>query len=111
MGIFDKLALLFKVCYGFVMSDSRTTLVEKAKIIIEQSHLAKNEKEMLEGRVPFIAETMLQMFVTVCEEDPFSTDAIVKNLKMKLDAQGNLKRIHEIVKQERREMEDALAMG
>lgn len=94
------------------MSDLlRATLVEKAKHIVEESHLTKKDKEMLEGRIPFIAETMLQMFVSVCEDDPFSVDAIVKNLKVKLDAQGNLKRLHEIVKQERREIEDALVMG
>jgi hypothetical protein len=30
-------------------------------------------------------------------------------MKKKLDAQGNLKKLHEIVKQERREFEEALA--
>jgi membrane glycosyltransferase len=47
--------------------------------------------------------------VDVCEEDPFSVDAIVKSMQKKLEAQGNLKKIHEIVKQERRELEEALA--
>lgn len=94
------------------MSDSsRITLVEKAKLIIEQSHLAKKDKEILEGRVPFVAETMLQMFVQVCEEDPFGADMIVKSLQKKLDAQGNLKKLHEIIKQERREIEDQLVAG
>ena len=54
---------------------------------------------------------MLQMFVEVCQEDPFSIDAIVKSLKKKLDSQGNLKKIHEVVKQERQEIEEALAAG
>jgi hypothetical protein len=35
----------------------------------------------------------------------------VKSLKTKLEAQGNLKRLHEIVKQERREFEEQLAVG
>ena len=54
---------------------------------------------------------MLRMFVEVCKEDPFGVDAIVKSLKKKLDAQGNLKKIHEIVKQERRDIEELLAAG
>jgi len=33
---------------------------------------------------------------------------IVKSLKKKLDAQGNLKKIHEIVKQERMEVEELI---
>jgi hypothetical protein len=67
------------------------------------------DKKMLEGRIPFVSDIMLQMFVDVCEEDPFSVDAIVKSMQKKLEAQGNLKKIHEIVKQERRELEEALA--
>jgi hypothetical protein len=88
---------------------SRTILVEKAIALVEESHLAVPDKKMLEGRIPFVADVMLQMFVDVCEEDPFSVDAIVKSMQKKLEAQGNLKKIHEIVKQERRELEEALA--
>lgn len=88
---------------------SRTTLVEKATALVEGSHLSVPDKKMLEGRIPFVADVMLQMFVNVCEEDPFSVDAIVKNMQKKLEAQGNLKKIHEIVRQERRELEEALA--
>lgn len=88
---------------------SRTVLVEKAITLVEGSHLSVPDKKMLEGRIPFVADVMLQMFVDVCEEDPFSVDAIVKSMQKKLEAQGNLKKIHEIVKQERRELEEALA--
>lgn len=94
------------------MTDSsHSVLVNKAVSIVSQSHLSPADKKLLEGRVPFVAEAMLQMFVEVCEEDPFSADAVVASLKKKLDAQGNLKKIHEVVKQERREIEDMLAVG
>jgi hypothetical protein len=36
-------------------------------------------------------------------------DAIVKSMQKKLEAQGNLKKIHEIVHQEQRELEEVLA--
>lgn len=94
------------------MTDSsHSVLVNKAVSIVLESHLSSADKKLLEGRVPFVAEAMLQMFVQVCEEDPFSVDAVVQSLKKKLDAQGNLKKIHEVVKQERREIEDMLAVG
>lgn len=93
------------------MTDSsHSVLVNKAVSIIEQSRISAADKKLLEGRVSFVAESMLQMFVQICEEDPFSIDAIVQSLKKKLEAQGNLKKIHEIVKQERREIEDMLAV-
>ncbi len=90
---------------------SHALLVEKAILIVEQSHLSPADKKLLNGRIPFVAEIMLKMFVDLCEEDPFSVDAVVENLKKKLDAQGNLQKIHEIVNQERREIEEALAIG
>jgi len=89
----------------------RTSLVEQAKTIVENSRLSPADKKLLIGRVPFVADVMLRMFVEVCNEDPFSVDAIVRSLKKKLDAQGNLKKIHEIVKQERRDLEGLLAIG
>ena len=89
----------------------RVQLVEKASAIIESSHIPKADKKLLLGRIPFIAEIMLQMFVQVCNEDPFGVDVIVKSLKKKLDAQGNLGKIHEIIKQERREVEDLIMAG
>jgi hypothetical protein len=88
---------------------SHKELTEKAMAIVEQSHIPAEDKKILSGRIPFVADMMLLMFIQVCEEDPFGIDAVVKNMKKKLDAQGNLKKLHEIVKQERREFEEALA--
>ncbi|KKU79183.1 MAG: hypothetical protein UY04_C0015G0037 [Parcubacteria group bacterium GW2011_GWA2_47_7] len=94
------------------MTDSkRTELTLRAKEIIHGSHLSTADKTLLEGRVLFIADSMLEMFVQVCDEDPFGVDAVVKSLKKKLEAGGNLKSIHEIIKQERREIEESLAIG
>lgn len=89
----------------------RISLVEQAKTIVEGSRLSAADKKLLIGRIPFVADVMLRMFVEVCTEDPFGVDAVVKSLKKKLDAQGNLKKIHEIVKQERRDLEELLAAG
>lgn len=89
----------------------RTVLVNKGLAIVEQSRLSPADKKLLAGRIPFVGEMMLQMFVQVCEEDPFSIDAVVKSLKKKLETQGNLKRLHEIIKQERREVEELLVAG
>jgi hypothetical protein len=94
-----------------MVEQTHAALVEKAIAIIEQSQLSVADKKLMEGRLPFVADMMLQMFVEVCEEDPFGVDAVVKSLKKKLDTQGNLEKIHEIIKQERRELEDALALG
>lgn len=89
--------------------DERTSLVEKAKTIVEQSRLSASDKKLLLGRIPFVADMMLQMFVEVCQENPFGADAVVKSLKKKLDAQGNLKKLHEIAKHERHDIEELLA--
>ena len=94
-----------------MVDSERTALIEKAKAFIEQSRLSPDDKKLLEGRIPFVADAMIEMFVEVCEEDPFGIDAIVKSLKKKLEAQGNLKKLHEIVKQERRDIEDLLVAG
>lgn len=91
------------------MSLTRQELTSKATAIVEQSHISAADKKLLAGRIPYIADVMLQMFIQVCEEDPFGVDTVVKNMQKKLEAQGNLKRLHEIVKQERREFEEALA--
>ena len=88
-----------------MIDSKRNELTERAKIIIHGSSIALNDKQLLEGRIPFVSEPMLEMFVQVCEEDPFGVDAVVKSLKKKLDAQGNLQRLHEIIKQERIEAE------
>ncbi len=84
-------------------------LVEKATAIVSGSHLSPADKKLLIGRMPFVVDVMLQMFVQVCDEDPFGIEAIVKSLKKKLDAQGNLKKIHEVVRQEREEVEELIA--
>ena len=94
-----------------MVDTERTALIEKATAIVEESRLSAADKKLLIGRIPFVADVMLQMFVQVCQEDPFGADAIVKSLKAKLNAQGNLKRIHEIVKQERRDVEELLVAG
>jgi hypothetical protein len=94
------------------MADTdHASLVKQAEAIVEASRLSAADKKLLIGRIPFVADVMLQMFVQVCQEDPFGVDAVVKSLKKKLDAQGNLKKIHEIVKQERRDIEELLAAG
>lgn len=91
------------------MDDTQhAALVEKANAIIKSSHLSDADKVLLMGRVQFVAGAMLKTFVDVCEEDPFSVEAIVKNMKKKLEAQGNLVKLHEIVKQERAEMENLI---
>ena len=90
---------------------SHAQLVEKVVVIIESSHLSVEDKKLLNQRVPYVADIILQMFLQVCDEDPFGIDMLVKNLKKKLDAQGNLAKIHEIVKQERREVEDLIVSG
>jgi hypothetical protein len=89
----------------------RVSMVEEAKAIVASSHIPASDKKLLEGRIPFVADVMLAMFVQICREDPFSIDTVVKSLKKKLEAQGNLKKLHAIVKQERKEIEDAMAMG
>lgn len=87
---------------------SQTEYIERSTAIVESSHLSAEDKKMLLGRIPFVAKSILEMFVQVCEEDPFGVDAVVKNLKKKLDAQGNLKTIHEIVRQESKDIEELL---
>ena len=89
----------------------RIVLTAKAIELVESSNLSADDKKLIEGRIPFIADVMLKMFVEVCEEDPFGIDAIVKGLKKKLEAQGNLGKIHEIIKQDKREIEELLAAG
>ncbi len=90
------------------MENDRAILIKKASQFVEESSLSPAEKKLVEGRIPFAPDAVLQMFVQVCEEDPFGVSGVVKNLQKKLDTQGNLSRLHEIVKQERREIEEAL---
>lgn len=93
------------------MDSDHQKLVVRVQEIVEASHLQADEKKLLIGRLPFVSSMVLGMFVQICEEDPFSIEMLVKNLKAKIDAQGNLKKIHEIVKHEREEFAEALAMA
>jgi hypothetical protein len=91
------------------MADNEhAALVEKANVIIDSSRLTGADKILLKGRIQFVTGAMLQTFVAVCEEDPFSVEAVVKSMKKKLEAQGNLVKLHEIIKQEKTEIEDLL---
>ena len=90
------------------MSKGQNELLDKAKTIVDGSSLSDADKMMLLDRLPYAGSMILSMFVEVCEGDQFSTNMLVKNLKTKLDAQGNLTRIHEIIKQERVELENML---
>lgn len=103
------LALGNYLCYNIIMNSERNDLTQKALSIVEGSKLPKQDKELLLGRLPYAPSMVIQLFVQVCEEDPFSIDALVVNLKKKMDAEGNLQKIHEIMKQERAELEHALA--
>ena len=89
-------------------TETRSEYIARSSAIIMQSHLSGADKKMLLGRISFVADSILEMFVQVCDEDPFGVDAVVRNLKKKLDAQGNLKTIHEIVKQESHDIEELL---
>lgn len=89
-------------------NETRAEYIERSSAIISQSHLSGADKKMLLGRIPYVADSVLEMFIQVCDEDPFGIDAVVRNLKKKLDAQGNLKKIHEIVKQESQDIEELL---
>jgi hypothetical protein len=51
------------------------------------------------------------MFVAVCVDDPFSINLLVKNLKLKLDAQGNLTKINAVKQQEREYYQSVIAMA
>ncbi len=91
-----------------MVDQSHVSLVEKAVAIIESSHLPSVDKKLIKGRLPFVAEPMLSMFVEVCEEDPFGIDLVVKNLKRKLDTQGNLSKLHQVIEEERKEVEELI---
>ncbi len=83
-------------------------LATRAKEIVEFSALESKDKQILLDRLPYCETNILAMFVEVCDQDPFSIDALVKNLKRKLDAQGNLSKLHAIVQEEREEIERIL---
>jgi hypothetical protein len=87
----------------------RKHLTERAAEIVENSSLSVEDKKLLHDRIPYCETSILKMFVEVCDQDPFSIDFIVRNLKKKLDAGGNLTKIHAIVREEREEFERRLA--
>jgi hypothetical protein len=87
----------------------RLQLVSQASDLVNQSGLPLKDKKLLLGRLPFAAETMLRVFVDLAQSDPFSVDRIVRSLKLKLETQGNLKKLHTIVRQERDEVERMIA--
>jgi hypothetical protein len=78
---------------------------------VRNSHLSDSDKQLVIGRIPFVAEVVLEMFVAVCEEDPFGLDVFAKSLKAKLEAGGNLKKLHEVIEKERIELETALVVA
>jgi hypothetical protein len=86
-------------------------LVEQAKKFVAESSLSENEKELLVGRLPYVSTVVLDMFVAVCVDDPFSINLLVKNLKLKLDAQGNLTKINAVKQQEREYYQSVIAMA
>ncbi len=90
------------------MDNAHQQLLETAKNYVTESMLTDEDKQLLLGRIPFIATPVLQMFVSVCNEDPFGASRMVENLKKKLEAQGNLRRLNEIMKREREEVEELI---
>ena len=90
------------------MNEKQRSLLARAKVIIDSSGLADSDKQLILDRLPFTGLPMIETFVLIGEEDPFSVDYLVKNLKVKLDAQGNLSKIDEIIKVERVELEEML---
>lgn len=83
-------------------------LVERATVIVENSTISPEDKKLLSDRIPYCETSILAMFVEVCEQDPYSVDFIVNNLKKKLDAGGNLSRIHAIIREEKEEYRQRL---
>jgi len=84
-------------------------LAAKATELVETSSISTEDKKLLCDRIPYCETSILAMFVEVCDQDPFSVDFIVQNLKKKLDAGGNLSKIHAIVKEEKEEFARRLA--
>lgn len=92
-------------------SVSRSLRVETACTIIERSLLSSADKKLLAGRVPFVSDDVLDMFLdAVAEGGSPSLQKIVNNVKIKLAARGNLERIRAILKQESAEIEKMLAL-
>jgi hypothetical protein len=100
---------IFGVWYILGMN-SRDELVVRAIEFVNSSHLKPGDKKLIVGRVPFVSESVLRMFVAVCEENPFGIDVFVKSLRAKLEASGNLKKLHEVLVREAEEVERDLVI-
>lgn len=90
------------------MKDDRKVLVERATNIVVGSHLSPADKKILLCRLPYVQDMVLSMFVELCAEEPFSIESLVRNLKMKIDAMGNLGKLHALIERDRREVDEAI---
>lgn len=81
-------------------------LIVKARHIVRHSHLSDTDKQLMFERIPFLDLGMLALFIESAEENPFALDAIVSSMKKKLDARGNLHRLHEILEEEAKQVEE-----
>lgn len=79
-------------------------LIVKARHVVRHSHLSDADKQLMFERIPFLDLGMLALFIESAEENPFALDAIVSSMKKKLDARGNLHRLHEILESEAAEV-------
>jgi hypothetical protein len=79
-------------------------LIVKARHVVRHSHLSDVDKQLMYERIPYLDLGMLALFIDSAEENPFALDAIVKSMKKKLDARGNLHRLHEILETEAAEI-------
>lgn len=93
-----------------IPESERTALEEKAVNIIEESLVPQEDKDLLLERVPYVADNILTTFIEACEENPFWIDGMVDNFKRKLDARGDMKKLREIIEEERDEVM-ALKLG
>ncbi|HXK37821.1 MAG TPA: hypothetical protein VJ579_02030 [Candidatus Paceibacterota bacterium] len=81
-------------------------LIVKARHVVRHSHLSDEDKQLMFERIPYLDLGMLALFIESAEENPFALDAIVSSMKKKLDARGNLHRLHEILENEEKEIAD-----
>lgn len=80
-------------------------LIVKARHVVRHSHLSDVDKQLMFERIPYLDLGMLALFIESAEENPFALDAIVSSMKKKLDARGNLHRLHEILENEAKDIE------
>jgi hypothetical protein len=87
------------------MNNSPSIYLAKAQTIIDKSLLSKSDKEMISVRMTLVPLELIESFIVSCEKDPSFLFEVVKNLKAKIDAGDDLNKLHEIMKQERIEVE------